>query len=70
MSIHKAQGMTLDRVVVNLSRSFEDGQMYVALSRARTLEGLEVLGLQDIARCNPQVFGFYLQRFDLDECFG
>ena len=44
LSVHKAQGMTLNRVVVNLQSAFEDGQVYVALSRVRTLEGLKVEG--------------------------
>jgi ATP-dependent DNA helicase PIF1 len=42
ITIHKSQGMTLDRVIVNVARSFENGQVYVALSRATNLRGLKV----------------------------
>lgn len=44
MSIHKAQGQTLDKVKINLTRSFEKGMAYVALSRATHLGGIQVVG--------------------------
>ncbi|KAI1879780.1 hypothetical protein JX265_002734 [Neoarthrinium moseri] len=47
MTIHKSQSLTLDRVIVNLSRAFEEGQVYVALSRATSLEGLKIEGDSD-----------------------
>lgn len=41
ITIHKSQGQSLDRAVVDLSGgTFADGQLYVALSRLRTFEGL------------------------------
>lgn len=42
LSIHKAQGQTLERVKVDLGKIFEKGQAYVALSRATCQEGLQV----------------------------
>lgn len=43
LTIHKSQGKTFDSVIIDLSRPiFEKGQLYVALSRARTLEGISL----------------------------
>ncbi|KAJ3556482.1 hypothetical protein NM688_g2009 [Phlebia brevispora] len=43
LSIHKSQGQTLERVRVDLGRIFEKGQAYVALSRATSIDRLQVL---------------------------
>ena len=40
ITIHKSQGLTFDKAIIDANSSFAHGQVYVALSRCRTLEGL------------------------------
>lgn len=40
ITIHKSQGLTFDRVIIEADASFASGQVYVALSRCRTMEGI------------------------------
>lgn len=43
ITIHKAQGLTFDRVVIDAADAFAAGQVYVALSRCRSLDGVVLL---------------------------
>jgi hypothetical protein len=42
VTIHKSQGLTFDRVIIDAAAAFAFGQVYVALSRCRTLDGISL----------------------------
>jgi len=50
ITIHKSQGLTFEKAVIDANSAFAHGQVYVALSRCRTLEGM-VLSSRIDARC-------------------
>jgi dephospho-CoA kinase len=50
ITVHKSQGLTFERAIIDVGQAFADGQVYVALSRLRSLEGLVLR-----SRINPGV---------------
>ena len=56
ITIHKSQGMTLDAAEIDLGDAFEPGMGYVALSRVRSLTGLKLMNLNEMAlKVHPKV---------------
>jgi len=56
ITIHKSQGMTLDAAEMDLGDAFEPGMGYVALSRVRSLNGLKLMNLNEMAlKVHPKV---------------
>lgn len=49
ITVHKSQGMTLDQASIDLRKTFERGQGYVALSRLKDLDGMTLYGINPTA---------------------
>ncbi|KAK7064560.1 P-loop containing nucleoside triphosphate hydrolase protein [Favolaschia claudopus] len=58
--VHKSQGQTIERVKVDLKNTFEKGQAYVAISRATTMEHLQILNFHPSkVVAHPRVLQWY-----------
>lgn len=64
ITIHKSQGLTFDRAIVDAQAAFAHGQVYVALSRCRTLHGLFLSSplTRKVIKTDRKVLGFNLAR--------
>ncbi len=59
ITIHKSQGMSLDAAEIDLARSFTPGMGYVALSRVRSMDGVYLAGINQMAlSMHPLIFEF------------
>ena len=61
LTVHKSQGMTLSRCMIQASDAFECGQVYVAISRCVSTEGLWICGGEITEKCvkaHPDVLNF------------
>lgn len=69
VTIHKSQGLTMDHLTLDLGTgAFAEGQTYVALSRARTIDGITLakpISMRDV-QTDPIVIAFY-KRLGLDQ---
>ena len=62
IQVHKSQGMTIERAELQLDDAFDYGQVYVALSRVTSLNGLWIRGgniTQSVVKAHPKVTAFY-----------
>jgi len=54
ITIHKSQGLTFDKAVIDAAYAFSSGQVYVALSRCKSLEGLVLTSLIPVDKCRVE----------------
>lgn len=64
ITIHKSQGLTFDKVIINSNKAFASGQVYVAMSRCKTLEGIVITSEfnPNSVRLDNTLVGFDLQQ--------
>ena len=60
ITVHKSQGLTFDKAIIDVGQAFADGQVYVALSRLRSLDGLILRTLIDpgVVSTDKQIVSF------------
>ena len=60
ITVHKSQGMTIEKVRCSLGNAFAEGQVYVAISRVKSLDGLfiESFNINNV-KANKKVIEFY-----------
>jgi len=68
ITVHKSQGMSLDSAQIDLSKTFEYGMGYVALSRVRRLNGIKLMGINDRAfQINSEIVELDKKLIDLSK---
>ena len=72
ITVHKSQGLTFDRAVIDVNSAFAPGQVYVALSRLRTLEGLVLTSKfnLNVISSDAQVIRFASTKKEMTEMTG
>ena len=67
ITIHKSQGLTFDRAIIDAGHSFAPGQVYVALSRCRSLDGIVIVSkITDSAIINDMRVDNYIAKQEAD----